>query len=165
MQSDHVNFSLSFFEVAAQLIPVLFLAMVVEEKLQPEADETPVDRVTRSWLLALLVIGELIALSVVAGGLAPSQAAGSMVASAMPFAAFLVAVPVANSRTIVHTWSVSDMLRRGWRCCLLSWARLSPFRSADDGRERPEKAGWTRVVLTPCADCRAAPVGHVHHGQ
>jgi len=62
-----MNFSEPFFEVAAQLIPVLFLAMVVEEQLQPDSDEAPSDRVIRSWLLALLVIGELIALSVVGG--------------------------------------------------------------------------------------------------
>lgn len=91
-----VNFSQSFFETAAQLIPVLFLAMVVEERLQPDADETAGDRVTRSWLLALLVIGEITALSVVAGGLAPSKGVGSMVAGAMLFAAFLLAVPVVN---------------------------------------------------------------------
>ncbi|MBC9822834.1 hypothetical protein [Terrabacter sp. MAHUQ-38] len=87
-------FSDSFFEVAAQLIPVLFLAMVVEERFQPDAEETARDRVTRSWLLALLVVGEVLALSVVAGGLAPSKGVGSIVASAMLFAAFLLALPV-----------------------------------------------------------------------
>lgn len=89
-----MSFSEPFFEVAAQLIPVLFLAMVVEEQLQPDADEAPSDRVIRSWLLALLVIGEVIALSVVAGGLEPSQGAGTMVAGAMLFSAFLLSLPV-----------------------------------------------------------------------
>ena len=87
-------FSQSFFEVAAQLIPVLFLAMVVEERFQPDTEETPGERVTRSWLLAFLVIGELIALAVVAGGLAPSKGAGSLVAGSMLLAAFLLALPV-----------------------------------------------------------------------
>ena len=89
-----MSFSESFFEVAAQLIPVLFLALVVEEQLQPDTEETPGDRVTRSWLLALLVIGELISLSVVAGGLQPSTGAGSIVAGAMLLAAFLLTLPV-----------------------------------------------------------------------
>lgn len=89
-----MSFSEPFFEVAAQLIPVLFLAMVVEERFQPDTEETAGDRVARSWLLALLVIGEVIALSVVAGGLRPSKGAGSIVACAMLFAAFLLALPV-----------------------------------------------------------------------
>jgi hypothetical protein len=91
-----MSFSESFFEVAAQLIPVLFLAMVVEERFQPDAEETPGDRVIRSWLLALLVLGEVISLSVVAGGLNPSKGTGSIVAGAMLLAAFLLTVPVLN---------------------------------------------------------------------
>lgn len=87
-------YSDSFFEVSAQLIPVLFLAMVVEEKLQPDSEETPSERVTRSWLFVLLVIGELLALSVIAGGLAPSRGVGGLVALSMLFAAFLIALPV-----------------------------------------------------------------------
>lgn len=47
-----MDFSRSFYEVAAQLIPVTFLAMVVEERLHPDAEETAGDRVLRSWLLA-----------------------------------------------------------------------------------------------------------------
>lgn len=66
-------YSGSFFEVSAQLIPVLFLAMVVEEKLQPDSEETPSERVARSWLFVSLLIGELLALSVIAGGLSPSK--------------------------------------------------------------------------------------------
>jgi heme A synthase len=89
-----MGFSESFFEVAAQLIPVLFLALVVEEKLQPDTEETAGDRVTRSWLLVLLVVGELISLSVVAGGLRPSKGVGAMVAGAMLLAAFLLTLPV-----------------------------------------------------------------------
>lgn len=91
-----MSFSESFFEVAAQLIPVLFLAMVVEGRFQQEADETPGDRVVRSWLLALLVLGEVIALSVVAGRLNPSRGTGSIVAGAMLLAAFLLTVPALN---------------------------------------------------------------------
>lgn len=89
-----MSFSPTFFEVAAQLIPVLFLALVVEEQLQPDTEEAPGDRVTRSWLLTLLVIGELISLSVVAGGLQASKGAGSIVAGAMLLAAFLLTLPV-----------------------------------------------------------------------
>ncbi len=89
-----MKFSEAFFEVAAQVIPVLFLALVVEERFQPDDEETPRERVARSWLLALLVVGEVLALSVVAGALTPSKAVGSMVAGAMLFAGFLLAVPV-----------------------------------------------------------------------
>lgn len=46
---DPMAFSESFFEVSAQLIPVLFLALVLEEWLRPGARETPGDRVARSW--------------------------------------------------------------------------------------------------------------------
>lgn len=87
-------YSDAYFEISAQLIPVLFLAMVVEEKLQPDSDETPGDRVTRSWLFASLLLGEMLALSVVAGGLAPSEGVGSLIAMSMLFAAFLMALPV-----------------------------------------------------------------------
>lgn len=89
-------YSGSFFEVSAQLIPVLFLAMVVEERLQPDSQETPSERVTRSWLFVSLVIGELLALSVVAGGLTPSKGVGSLVALSMLCATFLIALPVIN---------------------------------------------------------------------
>lgn len=89
-----MSYSVAFFEVSAQLIPVLFLAMVVEEQLQPDAEETPGERVARSWLFVSLVVGELIALSVIAGGLEPSKGAGNMVALSMLFAAFLIALPV-----------------------------------------------------------------------
>ena len=54
--------------------------MVVEEKLQPDEEEAASDRVTRSWLLASLVIGELLALAVIAGGLSPSKGVGGLVA-------------------------------------------------------------------------------------
>lgn len=87
-------YSDAFFEVSAQLIPVLFLAMVVEEKLQPDEEETAGERVTRSWLLASLVIGELLALSVIAGGLSPSKGVGGLVAMSMLLAAFLISLPV-----------------------------------------------------------------------
>ena len=86
-------YSGSFFEVSAQLIPVLFLAMVVEETLQPDSEETPSERVGRSWLFVSLVIGELLALSVIAGGLSPSKGVGGLVALSMVFAAFLMALP------------------------------------------------------------------------
>jgi len=89
-----MSYSVAFFEVSTQLIPVLFLAMVVEEKLQPDAEKTPGERVTRSWLFVSLVVGELIALAVVAGELTPSKGAGNLVALAMLFAAFLIALPV-----------------------------------------------------------------------
>ena len=80
--------------MSAQLIPVLFLAMVVEEKLQPDDEETPGERFTRSWLYVSLVVGELLALAGVAGGLSSSRSVGNLVALAMLFAAFLIAVPV-----------------------------------------------------------------------
>lgn len=122
-----MSFSESFFEVAAQLIPVLFLAMVVEGRFQQEADETPGDRVVRSGLLALIVPGEVIALSVVAGGLNPSKGTGSIVAGAMLLAAFLLTVPVLNrelkdDRSIWNAWG---MLALDCLCCCPSSARSS----------------------------------------
>lgn len=95
-----MNYSVAFFEVSAQLMPVLFLAMVVEDKLQPPADESPSDRVTRSWLFVSLLVGELLALSVVAGGLSPSKGTGSLVASAMLFGGFLIALPVISRELV-----------------------------------------------------------------
>lgn len=89
-----MSYSHAFFEVSAQLIPVMFLAMVVEERLQPEGQETRGERVTRSWLLASLVIGEMLALAVVAGGISPSRGTGSLVSMTMLFAGFLIALPV-----------------------------------------------------------------------
>ena len=89
-----MSFSQSFFEVSAQLIPVLFLAMVVEERFQPDAEEKAIERVARSWLLALLVVGEMVALSVVAGGVNASKACGSVVACTLLFSVFLLAVPI-----------------------------------------------------------------------
>jgi small-conductance mechanosensitive channel len=87
-------FSESFFEVSAQLIPVLLLAMVVEDRLQPGEVESPGDRAIRSWTLAFLVVGETLSLSVVAGGIASSKATGSMVSCAMLFAALLIVAAV-----------------------------------------------------------------------
>jgi hypothetical protein len=89
-----MTFSESFFEVTAQLIPVLFLAVIVEERLQPASDESAMDRVARSWLLVLLVIGEMLALAVVAGGLSPSRGTGSIVVSTLLLSVFLLALPV-----------------------------------------------------------------------
>lgn len=89
-----MTFSQPFFEVAAQLIPVLFLAMVVEERLQPDEEEAPSDRVVRSWLVALLFVGEVLALSVIGGGLTPTKGVGTVVAGAMLLAAFLLVLPV-----------------------------------------------------------------------
>lgn len=94
-------YSDAFFEISAQLIPVLFLAMVVEEKLQPDTEESASDRVTRSWLLASLVAGEILALAVVAGGLPATSGTGSLVASSMLFAAFLISLPVISRELAV----------------------------------------------------------------
>lgn len=91
-----VSFAPEFFAVTAQLIPVLFLAMVVEERLQPEAEESPGDRVLRSWVLTLLVAGEVLSLAVVAGGIDSSKSAGSFVVSSLVGASFLAAVPVVS---------------------------------------------------------------------
>jgi hypothetical protein len=95
-------FTTSFFEVSAQLIPVLFLAMVVEERLQPETEETPGERVMRSWVLALLVIGEVLSLAVVAGGLHASKGTGSLVSSAMLGSAFLLSIPVVGREILAE---------------------------------------------------------------
>lgn len=88
-----MTFSSSFFEVSAQIIPVLFLALVLEEKLRPTKRDTARDRVTHSWVLALLLAGEIVALSVVAGGLSPSGPVGQFVGLCLLFPAFLIALP------------------------------------------------------------------------
>lgn len=89
-----MTYSESFFEVTAQIIPVLFLALVLESRLQPGKSATAGERVTHSWVLALLVIGEIITLCVVAGGLQPSIGIGRLVAGTMLFPAFLIPLPV-----------------------------------------------------------------------
>lgn len=71
-------FSEQFFEVTAQLLPVLLIAMAVEEGLRSD-EETVWERVGRSWLVALFVLGELLSLAVVAGGLRPSRSVGTIV--------------------------------------------------------------------------------------
>lgn len=86
-------FSASFFEVSAQIIPVFFLALVLEDKLRPSKRAAAWDRVSHSWVLALLVAGEIVGLSVVAGGLKPSGGAGQIVSLCMLLPAFLIAVP------------------------------------------------------------------------
>lgn len=88
-----MTYSQGYFEVAAQLIPVLFLAMVVEDRLRP-GEESEGARVARSWLLALLVTGEILALAVVAGGISPSPVTGMFVSGAMLLSTFLIALPV-----------------------------------------------------------------------
>ena len=88
-----MTFNASFFEVSSQIIPVLFLALVLEEKLRPSKRDSARDRVSHSWVLALLVAGEIVALSVVAGGLEPSSGVGRVVALCMLFPAFLIALP------------------------------------------------------------------------
>ncbi|KGN39799.1 hypothetical protein [Knoellia aerolata] len=88
-----MTYSSSFFEISAQLIPVLFLALVVDQKLQPDAEEDATDRIARSWAATALVVGEVLALAVVAGGLAPSSGYGSLVAGGMLLAAILIALP------------------------------------------------------------------------
>lgn len=88
-----MTFSASFFEVSAQIIPVLFLALVLEEKLRPTKRDTARERVTHSWVLALLLAGEIVALSVVAGGLPPSASVGRFVGLCLLFPAFLIALP------------------------------------------------------------------------
>ena len=89
-----MTFSDTFFEISAQLIPVLFLALVVQEKLQSDAEEDASDRVARSWAATFLLIGELLALGVVAGGLLPSPWVESVVSGGMLLAAMLISVPV-----------------------------------------------------------------------
>lgn len=88
-----MTFNASFFEVSAQIIPVLFLALVLDDKLRPGKRDGARDRVTHSWVLALLVAGEIITLSVVAGGLKPTGNVGQLVGLCMLFPAFLIALP------------------------------------------------------------------------
>jgi hypothetical protein len=86
-----MTFHSAFFEISAQLIPVLFLAMVVEDKLQQ--DEAPWERVLRSFALVLLAGSEAACLAVVAGSLAGSVATGRSVAAVMVLAGLIMVSP------------------------------------------------------------------------
>jgi hypothetical protein len=88
-----MNFQPAFFEISAQLIPVLFLAMVVEDKLQPEDDEGAKDRVFRTWVLVLLFWAEAASLAVVAGTIHASRVEG-FVSICMLSAGLLIVLPV-----------------------------------------------------------------------
>ena len=90
---------------------------LVTSKLQPDEEAAASERVTRSWLLASLVIGELLALAVIAGGLSPSKGVGGLVAMSMLLAAFLIALPVIG-RELQEGRSRRERLAtalRGWR--------------------------------------------------
>lgn len=89
-----MTFQPAFFEISAQLIPVLFLAMVVEEKLQPDDDEASYQRVMRTWVVVLLFWAEVICLSVTAGAIRSLSGAGAIVGVCELFAGFLVVIPV-----------------------------------------------------------------------
>lgn len=91
---DPMAFSESFFEVSAQLIPVLFLTLALEERLRPADEETPTDRVARTWAATLLLTAEILSMSVVAGGMSPSKGVGSVVSSTMLFGALVIALRI-----------------------------------------------------------------------
>ena len=86
-----MTFRIEFFEVVAGLIPVLFLALVVEERLR-EPGETAMDRLLRTTTLALLILSEVIALLVVATGKDPGF--GVFVASTLAVSGLLILAPV-----------------------------------------------------------------------
>jgi hypothetical protein len=67
-----------------------------------QTEETPGERVMRSWVLALLVIGEVLSLAVVAGGLHASKGTASLVSSAMLGSAFLLSIPVVGRELLAE---------------------------------------------------------------
>lgn len=95
-----MTFQPVFFEVSAQLIPVLFLALVVEDKVQPGSDDPWWAQVVRTWAVVLLFGAELLSLAVVAGAVNPGPTSGRNVAACMVFGGFLLMSPVLE-RSIV----------------------------------------------------------------
>lgn len=84
-------FTAAFYEVSAQLIPVAFLGLVVEERLRDTADESAFDRVARSWVIALLIFCEGLSLAVLAGGIENTPGVGKIVALSLLIAGALAA--------------------------------------------------------------------------
>jgi zinc transporter ZupT len=85
-----MRFQLAFFEVTAQLVPVLLLAFVFESRdrhdqmgkkaaKRAEREEEPADRVQYAFALCLLVLAEILALSKVASGRPTDEAGYSVV--------------------------------------------------------------------------------------
>lgn len=101
-----MTYSDSFFEVVSQVVPVVFLALVVEARDRADrprgahhrssddgAPETALDRVAYMLILGALVVIEVIALSAVAGS---EQAAGlgSFVAAGLGAAGVLLFIKI-----------------------------------------------------------------------
>lgn len=119
-----VSYSSEFFTTVAGLLPTMFLALVLEEALQekdepapsptpaqssdtPDSVTSPVHssklqgfmdayaRVSRTWALALIVVGEIAALSVVATN-SPSSGAGQFLVAVLALATFFIITPVVD---------------------------------------------------------------------
>ena len=84
-------FTTAFYEVSAQLIPVAFLGLVVEERLRDTSEETVFDRVARSWVITLLIFCEGLCLAVVAGGIKNTAGVGKIIALSLLIAGGLAA--------------------------------------------------------------------------
>jgi hypothetical protein len=96
-EGQKVTFQPPFFEISAQLVPVLFLALVVEDKLQPDEDESAFDRVIRTWAIALLVVAGVVCMAVLAGAASPSEPTGRTVSVCLLLAGLLIVKPVLAS--------------------------------------------------------------------
>jgi hypothetical protein len=104
-----VTFKPEFFEISAQLIPVLFLAMVVEDKLQPDEKDGARLRVLRSFALVVLAGTEAACLAVIAGAVDGSDGAGKETALGMLLAGLLIVSTVIGrefkaSRSRTEEW-------------------------------------------------------------
>ncbi|MFQ6169967.1 hypothetical protein ACK8HX_00040 [Oryzobacter sp. R7] len=81
-----------FFAVCAQVIPVLFLALIVEDRLRYDKEEAT-ERVMRSWGLALLTIALITSLAVVGGATPASGLAGHVVVTTLLACVGLISIP------------------------------------------------------------------------
>lgn len=102
-----MHFSLEFFNVTAQLTPVLFLTLVLEKRYQKPTHDGG-DRATRSTAIALLVVAELISLEVVARQQVEHND-GAFVTSALLLGGLLLVFPV-----LADHWRAAKGQRLAW---------------------------------------------------
>lgn len=108
----------AFFEIAAQLIPLFFLLILVENRLRLPAQEGESERPLRGFmarmgLLAAVVIGEAAALVAVAGQ--PTEFEAAIVAQVLGIlGVYILAPPVMREieevRAHVHSRAIKHLL-------------------------------------------------------
>jgi hypothetical protein len=103
---------LTFYEVAAQVIPVLFLALIVEQKLFGDSrnDRTPAFELFLLAIVLLAAVGEMVSIAALVEHKPPSSELGKTVvlfAMALLFLPFIVraAQPRLQAIATAHPWS------------------------------------------------------------